>query len=426
MLPDNLIRDSRNIYCIYNAGDIDGCFAACIVRSNFSKVEMVVGNFGVRVNLQQVPTGATVFMVGYYLPPRDMAEFSARVKLIWIDHHNAYKQKDYAEFSSLPGIRSTDASSSKLCWMYLNKDMGVPKALEYISNYTLWNLTDPDTLAFYYGFYLLNVKPYQSSDTIVDLVLMSLNCDEYAERCAVTGRTIRDYIVKRNSSLAKHFGFKTVIAGQPAWAINIRHSNSLILADLQKQEPLPVSLLFGYNSRQRKFKATVATDGKTVLANEIAQTYHGNGGPTIAGFSFESNEFPFEIPKGPSEEIEDYVTPLVEAQQKNPLIRQYDDLGVGSLFKSFGNYSKFHGIMSYVVNNPVWTDTGIYQNELYLGAQAVIFWSITKNGKYLMRCYPIIWSDLTLESLQRKIPNSRIVGESVWAIDDTPPDRDYI
>ena len=161
------------------------------------------------------------------------------------------------------------------------------------------------------------------------------------------------------------------------------------------------------------------------MANEIAQMFRGNGHEGAAGFGFDPDKFPFELPKPKDESFpEDYVTKLEAMQSQSPLIRQHEESNLGSLFRSFGDLVSFHGFSAYAVNNPMWTDVGMYQTELHLKVEVAVFWSMTASGRYLMRTYPMVWTGMSLEDVKSQIPGSEIVGNAVWSYEARPPSYD--
>lgn len=423
--PSNrLERETRGVYCIYHSADDDGRMSACILRTYFYDVIPIMANYGPKLDVSFIPPKAHVFIVDFTLPERDMRELANRCHVIWIDHHPVFKQDSYQEFSGLDGIRSQESSAALLVWKYIYPDHPIPKAVEYISDYDIWKFSHDETLPFHYGSEALNFRPYRQADSLTNMFLVSVEASDYADRTVATGKPIQDYVLERNAIIAKIYGFKTTIAGHPAWAINVRNTNSLILESLQTAEPRPVTLTFGYNAHQKMFRASVYTDGKTIMANEIAQMFRGNGHEGAAGFGFDPDKFPFEFPKPTDGTLpEDYVSTL-EGMQGHPLIRQHEEMNLGSLFRSFGDFTTYHGLQAYAVNNPIWTDVGIYQTELHLKVDIALLWSMTASGRYLMRAYPMVWTHMSLEDLKFQIPGSTIVGRSVWAYEDRPPHYD--
>lgn len=406
-----ILSPDQPVVNITHSADADGAVSGLICKRFFKEVMTISTNHGKQINYGRIPRGSIVIITDFSLPVEEMRRMCDLHTVIWIDHHQVYLEPEYQEFSSLEGYRSTEAAGCYLAWKYFFGEEPVPKLVEYVSDYDIWEFKYPETLAFNYGLGMYNILPSYASEALIRRIFFD---DVLINSIIAMGKRIDQYVNARNQLLCKYNGFRTKIFGVDAVAINMRNTSSKVLDPL-KDENHQLLCTYGYNSSIFKYRCSLYTDTDTIDCNELCKRLGGAGHKSAAGCSCNLEEIPVILPERTSEPPveEDYVSAIEEMHRADPLIMRYATNGLGSLARLSGWAGTFEGLSAYYVNNPLWSIDSFYNTNMISDYDVVIFWSMSSSGWYRYRIYSLEKNHMTPEELASKTGGS-IHGLSVW------------
>ena len=134
--------------------------------------------------------------------------------IIWIDHHITAIENSYREgYSDLPGIRRNGTAACELCWEYFYPTCPVPRVVEYLGCYDVWDKIryswDNQTLPFQYGLRTrYGVTPKTFLPIFEDLVYEVIDLDEIIHE----GKIILRYLERTWKSASKVYSFEVRVA----------------------------------------------------------------------------------------------------------------------------------------------------------------------------------------------------------------------
>ena len=381
--------NGRDVQVFYH-GDLDGKTSAAIVKRMWPDAFCIPVNHNKEPNWNMVRPGGVLFCVDFSFSYEIMQKLDKEHKLIWIDHHDPIVE--YAKYGFNPeGNRAIvpGRSGAMLVWEYLHPTEECPRFIKYVSDYDTWMFKYPETLYFSLASGLLDLEFTKSGMNTWDELF---NNDAFVDKLIESGKIVQDYIDERAHLVCKDVAFKTMINGKPAYAGNIKNTNSLVLNDLVKNDPsVKLTLLYCYFGNIKKWRVSVySSDEEHFNAAEICRTYNGNGRGGAAGFV--STELPFKLPtdtlKLHEDAIERYVH-LEKFTQGNPLIFKYAQQSIMPAVTSTHIAKRFLGYKTSCINHPTMFSDAFYDTGLYFYYDLGILWTHTSSGFYRWSIYSL-------------------------------------
>lgn len=295
-----------NRVCFFHRADLDGKCAAAIVKQHFDNdVELIGINYGddyekvvfSRPNLAD----EVVIMVDFCLQPWNLMVrlLSACKHLIWIDHHSE-SVKEYVAWSGrrIDGIRNTDLAGCELTWRYFHNDEAMPKAVELIGRYDLWQWKDvPGALEFQMGMRMEETWPGKDGD-LWGRLIMDDTC-EVVDRLIEQGRIVLRYKRQQDMIHIKAAGFNLSWKGMTWLAINEMFNNSELFNAAYDPEFHHGMLTFGWRNGQWHVSIYTTRDDIDcgAIATAMGKELKTGGGGHKKAAGFQARELPFDLVK---------------------------------------------------------------------------------------------------------------------------------
>ena len=282
--------------CFYHSADLDGHCSGAIVKFKYPKCEMFGINYGDEFPWELIKVGEIVFMVDFALQPfnPNMTRLMSACELVWIDHHiSAIKDWQKCETDReklwLQGARSFDSSKAgcKLTWDYLFDDKA-PYFIDLLSEYDVWNHSDPNTLPFQFGMRLYHTLPDEDG---MDFWLDWLDADAFDKTDVIIeqGKLILRYNKQENEKYVQACGFEITLDGLKCIAINKMLTNSQIFDSVWDAEKFDAMLTFGFKGKG--WTVSLYSDKEDVDVSVIAKNRGGGGHKGAAGFQCKTLPF---------------------------------------------------------------------------------------------------------------------------------------
>jgi len=275
--------------CIYHRADLDGKCSAAIVLHYLKdfpgiEVDLIPWNYG-----EPLPDieDEDVFMVDCCPNEvEELVEFNEKNRLVWIDHHgDKIKVANELKFNPL-GTRREGLGACALVWEFIYPDKPMPKFIRLLSEYDVWDHSDPDTLPFQWAMRGVNSDPGS-------IVWFELFSDEVAYlKLLQKGHHQYEYQVLQWENYVKSCSFETHFHGLRAIACNVMMANSMLFDSIWDERMWDVMIIYGW--RRGQYHVSLYTTKKELnLGEDYAKLYGGGGHPSAAGF--QCHELPFEL-----------------------------------------------------------------------------------------------------------------------------------
>ena len=214
----------EKILIIYHRVDFDGVFSGKIVEKFIQDcgfdAELFGWNYGDELpNFNEIENNySKIIMVDISFSPEIMIYLrtQCKIEVIWIDHHKTAIEFSYQnQYSDLPGIRRNGTAACELCWEYCYPNLPVPKVIEFVGCYDVWDKIryswDNIILPFQYGLKTrYNMKTFMLSSIFNDLIYENIDLDEIIHE----GEIILKYLERTWSSACKVYSFEVRVAGK--------------------------------------------------------------------------------------------------------------------------------------------------------------------------------------------------------------------
>ena len=166
------------IHCFYH-NDMDGHCAGAIVKMKHPDAEMHEINYGYDFTDDVLAAVGTahdeedniIIVVDFSFKPE---EFEQLVKdgwaVIWCDHHETAitaAAKYPAIHKDMDGNCSTDKAGAQLTWEYFCAGKPLPLAVHYVSQWDIWDHSDPHIIPFNRGLQLTETTDPASEQAMV-------------------------------------------------------------------------------------------------------------------------------------------------------------------------------------------------------------------------------------------------------------------
>jgi len=286
--------------------DSDGIASAAVIKYFVPEAQIRLINYGDNFPWHEVGADDIVYMADFSLQPwSEMEKLHHQCKrLIWLDHHiSAIKDCDKSGVK-IAGKREVGVGACMLCWEYLwaenNPDQMVydtPYAVTLLSDYDVWDHSNPDTLPFQYGF--RNLHPDPSDDKSFNRFWMPV-LDQTAlghlmvKELISSGKIILKYVEQDYKKCANWMAFETEIDGYRAIAINRAGVNSLLFNSVFDPKRYDCMIAFAWVGDHWTVSLYGHDGGPDVSV--IAKGRGGGGHRAAAGFQIynNNNELPFK------------------------------------------------------------------------------------------------------------------------------------
>lgn len=218
ILASDLIKD---ILVCYHKSCTDGFGAACVIYRKFGED---ADYFPVQYQTEydiELFRNKEVYIVDFSFP-RDYCLLiqSVAKSVLILDHHkSAQTALDGLDFA----IFDMSKSGALLTWDYFNPNINAPIAIQYISNYDLWNHYIPDIAWFNKSLSLIE-HDFIKWNELIDNCQNSAYLDQFLEK----GKSIDAFIKQQVKFQAKH-GFKCIIDDQEGLIVNC---SSIFISEL--------------------------------------------------------------------------------------------------------------------------------------------------------------------------------------------------
>jgi oligoribonuclease NrnB/cAMP/cGMP phosphodiesterase (DHH superfamily) len=292
-----------DVICFYHSRDLDGKCSAAIVRKRYPDCQLYGIDYGDTFPLDIVTGESVVFMVDFSLPMEDMLKLYSNTRnLIWIDHHisaiNDYNDtmKNLPTLPGFAGKRDIKKAACELTWEHLFPTQDVPRAVELLSMYDIWDHSDPDTLPFQMGARMKSLGP--DNHVWKDLLVSPSHYDEsegkicirYIDTILKDGATILNYQDKQNTDNCRSNAFEVEFEGLKCIVLNAGFGSRLFKSAWSDQYDMMIT--FTTNGKQWRV-SLYQDDRPNIDCSVIAKKYGGGGHKGAAGF--QCTELPFNV-----------------------------------------------------------------------------------------------------------------------------------
>lgn len=219
---------NKKALVIFHRVDYDGVFSAAIALDALKRTETVEvaeyfgWNYGDELpDFEMIYNNYTdLIMVDISFPADIMLRlkelFVGEREIVWIDHHITAIENSYQEgYSDFPGIRRNGTAACELCWEYFYPTCPVPRIIEYIGCYDVWDKLryswDNQILPLQYGLRTrYGVNAQILFPIFDDLLYEVIDLDEIIHE----GDIILKYLEKSWKSACKVYSFEVKVAGK--------------------------------------------------------------------------------------------------------------------------------------------------------------------------------------------------------------------
>lgn len=261
--------------CFYHNADLDGICSAAVVKHKFPTCELFGINHGDVFPLETIVKDEEVYMVDFSLPGDEMLKLDQESALIWIDHHKTAIDRLSGE--NIKGLRSIGAAACKLAWMLLFPNITIPRAVQLLSDWDIWNHTDRDCKPFQYG---MRLETHSPTDKIWEHIFTD---EDSFNMILDQGQTIVAYTVQDAAYRMEHSAFVCEFEGLKCLAVNQSSINSLFFESMWDEAIYDAMISFGFHGGIW----TISMYATKVDVSKIAVKFGGGGHEHACGFTCE-------------------------------------------------------------------------------------------------------------------------------------------
>lgn len=315
---------------VYHGSDLDGVSSAALavlaygkenvtlIPSDYDKNQVEL-NGKIKQSIIDISSSVDVVILDYSIDPRimvDLESFKNVRKVRWYDHHKSailryidfieephdkYKMSDGSYGLSVLDGKKDYYCTTKICGAYIYYEM-----LKSCSKGKFKEFIESETLSAFYG-YVTIFDTWMSSDEHFETACMlNLGCQKFIsadgvfklaelmekpgfeENCLgliLEGKTIQDYVNKKNADWAKRAAFTAEFEGLKVCAINATPGGSFVAEPAATSEH-DALMVFQY-IKSREWAVSLYHNPKSVKKPDlsvIAKKYGGGGHPGACGF----------------------------------------------------------------------------------------------------------------------------------------------
>ncbi len=279
---------SALMYGFYHGADLDGQACGAMLRRRFPCMELRPIDHGDPFPFDELEPGAIVYMADFSLQPfSQMLRLADRQQLVWIDHHASSMAAAQDAERDLAGRQETGRAACELCWETLFPDSPMPRGIQWLGRYDVWDHVDPAVLPFQFGM-------RAQGDTGPDAPVWRQLFQEHVpweSRVLEEGRVVLRYLEKENSRLCETSSFETRFDGLAALAINRAFIDSRTFVSAWDRSRHDLMLAFYWDGR--RWRVSLYTERGDLDLGALANRYGGGGHAKAAGF--ECDDLPFTL-----------------------------------------------------------------------------------------------------------------------------------
>jgi oligoribonuclease NrnB/cAMP/cGMP phosphodiesterase (DHH superfamily) len=277
----------------FHSVDCDGICSAAIINNalldGFSitnpQIEFIGINYGQPFPWDNIEKGETVYMVDFSLQPfENMVRLNNLADLTWIDHHKTTieARDSFGCALQFKGIQKIGLGACALVWEWFHNTK-LPRTVELLAKYDVFDHSHPDTLPFQYGINTLEC----ASDPLDPTWQQILDDDTHLfPHLLGQGRAILKYIEKDNARKAKTLCFDHEIDGLKVLAANFGPSNSKFFDS--KWDPKQYDVMMFFSWHKHHWTVSLYTDKPEVDVGEVAKNRGGGGHKRASCFRVKS------------------------------------------------------------------------------------------------------------------------------------------
>lgn len=292
-------------FILYHKVDMDGVCSAALVYNylldelnvDIDSIKLVPWNYG--FNLPKTSKNDVVYVVDLGMKLCDLITIKNNSKrLIWIDHHDSaideYNDNKSELSQYIEGLRSKDTlSACGLVYKYLYSTDTLPRFVELLSDYDVWNNQCEEYWEQSVMPFQLYMKTYyltSDSNCVIKLARDIRDLTYYfnydVDRLIDMGVSMYDY--QKNLSA----NYNNYIHIGKLDGFNVAHINSLQRNSLQfygSNVTSDVDILCVYTHNNGIWEYSIYNDNGDTRVNcgEIAKKYGGGGHMNAAGFQLD-------------------------------------------------------------------------------------------------------------------------------------------
>jgi uncharacterized protein len=279
----------------YHKADLDGiCSAAILYVHHGGNVVLYPMDYSTKLDWSEPTDRDQVYIVDFSLKPEDMYKMVRQVNnLVWIDHHHSAIQ-DFEEYRrnnpntyriagvqrTGPGGKGGDAACL-LVWTYIHPDEVIPKSVQYLSQYDVWNHKDIKTLWFQFGMRVCDLQPYSPrwEDILRDRGIADILRD---------GELVMTYDSQLKRRAVSRGAFLTRLADRVVLACNASGGSDVFNSApefLRSKAEALVTFIYDGVRKEWVYGIYENPDKPGLDVSAIAKLFGGGGHAGAAGFS---------------------------------------------------------------------------------------------------------------------------------------------
>lgn len=261
--------------CIYHSKDLDGLSSGAIVKRRYPDCQLIGWDYGQPI--PELPAFGPIIMVDVTFPIPIMRSLINRLTVM--DHHKSFIEEweKVSKYDStiLLGKREIGKAGCLLTWEYLFPGVGVPRWVEYLSDYDIWKGSDTPLwelviLPFQYGMRSFINHPS-------DFFKHDLDYDEIIR----DGKAILAYIAQNDLYNCQRNSFVIDFEGLRTICLNTSVSSTGTFKSIYN--PQDHDLMLGFNYSGKFWNISLRSTGN-VDCSALAKKHGGGGHALAAGF----------------------------------------------------------------------------------------------------------------------------------------------
>lgn len=281
-----------SVKIFYHSSDPDGWCSAAIIKHEYQTADLYPINYGEPFPWSQINKTDDIWMADFCLQPfEDMITLKKSCKsLTWIDHHisalNAYKESGI----TLNGLQANGRGACELVWKFVYPDTPIPRAVDLIASYDVWDHSNPDTVPFIYG--IRSFKDTSPTNALLwnTILFFREKSNWKIEAIINRGAVVLDYIYSENADYVQAYSFETEIDGYRVIACNRGIAGKKLFDAVWDDSKYDIACTF-CRLPSKKWTVSLYSDKPNVDVSKIAVKYGGGGHAGASGCQVD--ELPF-------------------------------------------------------------------------------------------------------------------------------------
>lgn len=298
----------NKVILVYHRKDMDGITSGAIARRYFKTQNYDIREIPFDYNdpfPEDIPDGSTIYFMDVVMKPYEkMTPLRNRCKVFVIDHHKTWIESPDAK--NFLGLTSTEKSGCMLTWEYFYHDVEMPKMIEYLGRFDIWDHSDeelwkeaivPMNLAALGQNVHPSIKrPGEPLDNFIDSYLndyFKLNKESQEARIKeliAVGKQIWNYVYLDDAQTAKAAAMECTFDGKPAIVINSRRTS--LVFDSVFDPARHYMMIVWYKSTKGYEVSLYCPDPSPEKdLSKIAEKFGGGGHEGACGFTADYIDF---------------------------------------------------------------------------------------------------------------------------------------